>query len=286
MSMNLTVCAGTDVGLVRAKNEDAFVVADLANNDLIGDTPIADLEIGERGVLLAVSDGMGGHKAGEVASALVVRSLRRTMANEHNLRLNDARIENAVRQANREVWVASHSPGRERMGATLTALYFHGPTAYYAEVGDSRAYLLRGGEMIQVTHDQSYVQVLVDSGALRPEDAADSPYKNLVLQAMGQGPDVRAAFGRIELREGDCFVLCSDGLTNSIESDEIRETVLGAASMDVACAALIERAKEHGGKDNITVILASVRGDLPAYAPQERISDSLRVLQEFDAHAA
>ena len=286
MSISLTVCAGTDVGLVRATNEDSYVVADLANNSLIGNAPVKDLEIGERGVLLAVSDGMGGHNAGEVASALVVQSMTRAMANAHDPRIDDARVGNAVEQANRDVWLASHSPGREKMGATLTALYLHGPAAHFAEVGDSRAYLLRGGRLVQVTHDQSYVQALVDAGALKPEDAAGSPYRNLVLQAMGQKREVRAALGRVELREGDRFLLCSDGLTNSLDPDEMRDTILGARSMDAACKALIELANKRGGRDNITVILASVRGDLPAFAPQEQISDTVRILREFDAHAS
>jgi serine/threonine protein phosphatase PrpC len=167
------------------------------------------------------------------------------------------------------------------MGATLTAMYLQGPTAYIAEVGDSRAYLLRRGELVQVTRDQSYVQLLVEAGAMRPEEAAVAPSKNVILQAMGQRDDVQVALGRLELRQRDCFILCSDGLTNELSEAEIRQTVLGAPNMHVACAMLINLAKNHGGKDNITVILGGVSGDLPASMPGEAVSDTLQVLQEF-----
>ncbi len=124
MAVNLTVYGQTDVGLVRNKNEDAFVIADLTGGSVAKEQRIARFEVGQRGVLLAVSDGIGGHQAGEVASALVVESVRRTMI---QLRQSvpeqaDARMEEAAKRANREVWQAAHYPGREKMGATLTAV--------------------------------------------------------------------------------------------------------------------------------------------------------------------
>ncbi len=227
MTINLEVCAQTDVGRVCRKNEDAFVIADLTGGNLLGERQVGRFEIGDRGVLLAVSDGVGGHQAGEVASALVVESLRRSLAADSDRR-SDALLEEATLRANREVWQAAHFPGREEMGATLTALYIRGRVAHIAEVGDSRAYLLRGGEMRQVTHDQSYVQLLVDSGALSPEAAESSEQRNIILQAMGLEPSVNVALGRLELRQQDCFILCSDGLTNKLSAAEIRETILGS----------------------------------------------------------
>src|SRR5579863_4492800 len=163
MPLNLTVVAQTNVGLVRESNEDAFVIADLTGGSLVEGGRIAKFEVGQRGVLLAVSDGMGGHQAGEVASALVVESLRRSMAQSPQA-TSEALLERAALQANREVWRAAHMPGREHMGATLTAVFIHDKTAYIAEVGDSRAYLVRNGQIKQVTRDQSYVQLMVDSG--------------------------------------------------------------------------------------------------------------------------
>lgn len=280
MPIRLTVCAATDVGLVRKTNEDAFVIADLTADKPIG-AAFTRVAVGERGVLLAVSDGMGGHNAGEVASRIVVDSLRRTMASSPAP--IEALVETAVKAANTEVWQASHLPGQERMGATLTALLLRGGTAHIAEVGDSRAYLLRGGSLVQVTHDQSYVQTLVDSGAIKPEEADSQPLKNLILQAMGQQPDVMVALGRLELRQRDCFILCSDGLTNLVTPDEMRETILAAPRLDAACSKLIALANEHGGHDNITVILGGVSGDLPPLVAGEPISETFQVLQEFDA---
>jgi serine/threonine protein phosphatase PrpC len=286
MSINLAVCGFTDVGLVRETNEDALVIADLTGDSFIGAIPKAGFEIRERGVLLAVSDGMGGHNAGEVASALVVESLKRAMKTAPWSASDEVLFERAVKSANRLVWEAAQLPDRKDMGATLTAVFLHGPTAYIAEVGDSRAYLLRGGRLVQVTRDQSFVQMLVDAGALTPEDAADAPYKNVILQAMGQEPEVQVALGKIDLRQGDCFLLCSDGLTNELGASEIRDAILNAPRLEAAGTTLIGLARARGGHDNITVVLGAVSGQLPEVAPGERVSGALERLKEFDAPAS
>jgi PPM family protein phosphatase len=281
MPVNLTVCAQTDVGLVRKSNEDAFVVADLTGGSLLQEQRSARFEVGRRGVLLAVSDGMGGHKAGEVASALVVESLHRAMAGHHGDEPSDALLEKATVQASREVWQAAHYPGRENMGATLTALFIHGKTAYIAEVGDSRAYLLRGGQIAQVTRDQSYVQFLIDSGAMTLGQAKGSGLSNVILQAMGSKPEVSVALGKLDLRQRDCLLLCSDGLSNPLGPEEIRQIVLTSSRLDVACARLIEAAKQRGGDDNITAIVAGVSGDVPRAVSGESIAETFFVIQEF-----
>jgi serine/threonine protein phosphatase PrpC len=281
MAVNLTVYGQTDVGLVRKSNEDAFAIADLTGGSLLKEQRIAQFEVGQRGVLLAVSDGMGGHQAGEVASALVVESLRRAMAGQGSAGASDALLEKATIQANREVWQAAHYPGRENMGATLTALFVHDKAAYIAEVGDSRAYLLRGGKIVQVTRDQSYVQLLVDSGAMSAAQAKQSDLSNIVLQAMGLRPEVSVALGRLDLRQLDCLVLCSDGLSNKLSADEIRQVILASTRLDAACASLIDEAKRRGGEDNITAIVAGVDGDLPPIATGERISGTFFVIREF-----
>jgi serine/threonine protein phosphatase PrpC len=282
MRTHLTLCARTDVGLVRKRNEDAFVVADLTGGSLLQESRGARFEVGDRGVLLAVSDGMGGHAAGDVASALVVESLVRTMGRARGVYDADALLDAATVRANRAVWEAGHHPGRENMGATLTALFVHGRAAHLAEVGDSRAYLIRGGEIAQVTHDQSYVQLLVDSGTISPEEAKRSDVRNVILQAMGTMPDVTVALGRVDLRDRDCFVLCSDGLSNLVPPSDIRDTVLGSRDAYGACRSLVELAKRRGGEDNITVIVAGVGGDLPKQAPGERISQAVSILREFE----
>ena len=283
MPVNLTVVARTDVGLVRATNEDSFVIADLTGGSLLDEQTLARFEIGQRGVLLAVSDGMGGHQAGEVASALVVESLRRSMAQQPPSGPPDALLEKAALRANREVWTAAHHPGRERMGATLTAVFVHDRMAYIAEVGDSRAYLVRGGHIQQVTRDQSYVQLMVESGRMSPDEARRSRYGNVILQAMGLSENVRIATGRLELRQRDCFVLCSDGLSSLVSDDEIRAAVLGTRDLDGVCAQLVELAKRRGGSDNITVIVAGISGNLQELVAGEKISDTLVTVQEFDS---
>ncbi len=285
MPVNLTVVAQTEVGLVRRANEDSFVIADLTGGSLLDGQRVARFEVGKRGVLLAVSDGMGGHKAGEVASALVVESLRRSMAQSRQ-GTSDALLEKAAMQANREVWQAAHVPGREQMGATLTAVFIHDRTAFIAEVGDSRAYLVRGGQIEQVTRDQSYVQLMVDSGTMSPEEAKRSSLNSVILQAMGVKETVQVALGRLELRQRDCFILCSDGLSSVVSTDEIREVVVTAGRLDNACGRLVQLAMKRGGDDNITVIVGGVSGDLPALVPGERIADALVEVRAFEPRAA
>jgi serine/threonine protein phosphatase PrpC len=284
MPIHLTVYGQTDPGLVRPSNEDAFVIADLTGGSLLMEQRIAQFEVGQQGVLLAVSDGMGGHAAGEIASALVVESLRRSMA-QHPGEARDALLEKAVLQANRDVWEAARYPGRENMGATLTAVFIHGGVAHIAEVGDSRAYLLRNGNVLQVTRDQSYVQLLVDVGALSPEDAKKSEVSNVILQAMGLKPDVTAAIGRLDLRDRDAFILCSDGLSNKASIEELRDLVLTSPGLDAACVRMIDLAKSRGGEDNVTVVVAGVSGDLPQPVASESLSQTLHVLQEFEPAA-
>lgn len=285
MPLRLTVAARTDIGQVRRVNEDAFLVADAAGLALDPSPGVRRFEVGPRGALLAVSDGMGGHKAGEVASALTLASLHRALAGTAGQPDADpvVLVDRAVEAANRDVYQAALAPGREKMGATLTAILVDEAGAHIAEIGDSRAYLIRGGVIQQVTRDQSYVQVLLEAGAIAPEEAPRSPMRNIILQAMGQQPSVAAALGRLALRRRDCLLLCTDGLSGALTDDELRDVVLASPSLDAACERLVALANERGGKDNITVLLAGVGGDLPPPAPGESIDDTLDVLRSFDA---
>jgi serine/threonine protein phosphatase PrpC len=282
VTVRLAVCARTDIGR-RSSNQDAFLVADLTADTLVESATVSRLQVGERGVLLAVSDGMGGHKAGGAASAVVIESLRRWMSGAPGDARSEIRLARAVEGSSREAWDAAQKPGCEGMGATVTALFLDGGTAYIAEVGDSRAYILRGGVLVQVTHDQSYVQLLVDRGALKAEDAAQAPHRNVILQAMGQATEVQVALGKLELRQRDCLLLCSDGLTNELTADEIARTILDAPTLDEACDRLILLAKRRGGRDNITAILGGVSGDLPPLVAGADLLETLQVLREFQA---
>jgi serine/threonine protein phosphatase PrpC len=210
-------------------------------------------------VLVAVSDGMGGAAAGEVASALVVESLRDYLDDECREADILASIKCAVEEANKDVWQAASASGRQGMGATLTAVVVHRALAHIAQVGDSRAYLLRGGRISRITKDQSYVEFLIDAGMITREEAEHSPYKHVILQAMGVRPEVQIGLGRIPMRRGDVFLLCSDGLWEKVRDEEML-AIAGASGLAEACDPLIALAHERGGEDNITVVIAHVDG--------------------------
>jgi serine/threonine protein phosphatase PrpC len=167
------------------------------------------------------------------------------------------------------------------MGATLTAVYFRGSAAYVAEVGDSRAYLIRAGRITQLTKDQSYVQMLVDTGAVTSAQARDSPDRNLILQAMGNQTNVAIGLGRLELRRLDCLLLCSDGLTTKLSDDVIRDLVLSSLDLSTARDRLVDLANERGGEDNTTVVLGGVSGDLPPPNVGEPVDVTYRILETF-----
>ena len=278
----LRVFGQSDVGRVRKSNEDAFVIADLKETLPIHATaqPIA-LEVGSLGILLAVSDGMGGERAGEVASALTLQSLRCELPAAQG-GTAEAALTASVEKANRRVWDAAAESNRKGMGATLTAVLIHGRRAYVAEVGDSRAYVLRGSRLCQVTHDQSYAQVLFDAGTLTREEVETFQYRNVIMQAIGTKEDVVVALNRFTLRRGDRLLLCSDGLTGKVHDEEIRGVLLSTPRLDAACAALVELANARGGEDNITVVVAEMSGEgLPELTGEERVS--LETVQAFTA---
>ena len=284
--VTVTAFGLTDPGRVRKNNEDAFLISQLAKAaDGTMPEEVVTFHADEHAVVLAVSDGMGGAEAGEVASALVVQSLRDAMMNAKGDW--DEATKLAVEKANRAVWDAAKEPGKKGMGATVTAVCVHKNQAHIAEVGDSRAYLVRNGRIRQVTRDQSFVQFLVDSGALKPEEAETYPMKNVVLQAMGQHADVQVALGRLELRRGDRLLLCSDGLSGMVTANDMRDAIERAKSLDEACSELITLANERGGEDNITVVIAEVGGEgLAVPRDAETLTQTFQVLAEYKAAAA
>ncbi len=280
-NIQLTVFARSDMGRVRTNNEDAFLVSDLESGARL-ETPAVDVDVRDRGILLVVSDGMGGHAAGEVASALVVESLRKSLSDPKGDHHSHQRlIDAAVRSANAAVVAAAQANGKRGMGATLTAALVHDHEAFIASVGDSRGYLLRGGKLRQITKDQSFVQSLVDAGVMTPEQAKNSSRKNVILQAMGREKDVRAAIGRLSLRRGDRLLLCCDGLSNAVSDAEL-EAMLADSDTGAICDRMIDLANERGGHDNLTAVIALIEGDgLPLPSEQERAAPGLEVLQEF-----
>lgn len=253
----------THVGRVRAGNEDACTMVDLDKAAFVSGGSLARFDVGDKGVLLAVSDGMGGAKDGEVASRITIETLARTLLGSDGAVDGSTVLEHATRAAHRAVWDEScrvGQSGRTRMGATLTAAIVRGRSLSIAQVGDSRAYLLRQGKMTQITTDQTMIQSLIDKGLMKPEDAESSPFRNILTQAMGHQEDVHVTMSEIELRDRDCVLICSDGLTNELTDEEIRDTILQSIRLDVAAKRLVEMANARGGRDNITVVLAGVGG--------------------------
>ena len=279
--IKVTIAARSDIGCVRSNNEDAFTVAELATGaqlDAIAANAAFDLP--DQGLLLAVSDGMGGHQAGEVASSLVLDSLRQGLVAERSGPV-ETRLELAVRRANAAVLRAARSQNRQGMGATLTGVVLIGDQAYIAEVGDSRAYLCRGGRLHQLTRDQSLVQMLVDGGMISKKDAKHSPHRNVIVQAMGLADTVRVAIGRLALRRLDTILVCCDGVSNAISDDELQR-ILSWHAPRRAAVRLIDLANERGGEDNLTVIVAQFDGvGLKPASASESLSDTFEVLQAF-----
>jgi protein phosphatase len=260
--IHVEVAGRSDVGCQRQRNEDYFSVLDLTHTEATG--PF-DADAGPRGFLFLVCDGMGGHVAGQVASHLAVDMVTERMAEAPP----DASAESmarvvraAARRANARIFrVATENPRLEGMGTTLSAAVLAGSTLVVAQVGDSRAYVLRGTELAQVTRDQSLVEELIRTGQLTEVEAQDFEATNIILQALGVAADVDVALTRVDLRRGDHLLVCSDGLSGVVEDDHIKDAISTAATPDDACKRLIELARESGGPDNITCVVGRFGGE-------------------------
>jgi protein phosphatase len=264
----VTVFGRTDVGRMREHNEDAFVVADLTRGHATLQPEVRTHVVGGRGTLFMVADGMGGAAAGEIASAMAIDAVLREVSGA--LEGNDApneetfatAIKRATSAANAEIHMfAVEHPEFRGMGTTATVAGVLGDAVYLAQVGDSRAYLVRGGVAAQITKDQSLMQKLVEAGELTEEEAAQSERRNIILQALGPEPQIKIDLTHQQLRRGDILVLCSDGLSGQVKTDEIARIVTEEDDPMTACKRLIDRANENGGPDNITVIVVRFDGD-------------------------
>lgn len=267
--------ARTDRGLTRQNNEDALAVASLSRDEDISDLRSFACALEERGALFVVADGMGGGDDGEIASRMavdIVVSEMRTRWSRSNDRGSEAfarALKSSLEEANAQIHSHATSSSKYRpMGTTATAVAVLGDRAFVGQIGDSRAYLVRGGTAHQVTKDQSLVQQLVDAGTLTPDEAAVSHQRNVIMQALGPTATVQVALTHQQLRQGDALVLCSDGLTGVTTADEIAQEVGGTADPAAACDHLIGQANERGGPDNITVIVVYVDG--PGLQPGEQ----------------
>ena len=274
----LELAAKTDRGRTRDHNEDTFLVADLTRGTtdfLVG----GRASIGPRGVLLLVADGMGGAAAGELASAMAADLIFQHLAISWG-RSNDVggddfirHLRLAVELANTRIHeYAKDHPDARGMGTTSTVVGVLGNRLYLAQVGDSRAYLVRHGAAIQITKDQSLMQRLIDAGELTEEQAAVSERRNIILQALGPDAKIRVDVTYQDLARGDTLVICSDGLSGQVKRDEIGDVVSASGDPNAACDHLIDLANERGGPDNITVVVGRFDGPgLPSPVDRENV---------------
>jgi len=228
----------SDQGRIRTSNEDSFFVNGRTN-------------------LFLVADGMGGHAAGEIASGIARDTLQELLAKPGAARNPTEALQAAAQAANARIYEAQrHTAEYSGMGSTLTALMFSGGKYYVAQVGDSRAYLLRDGELSQLTKDHSVVWHLFETGVLRKQDLSRHPQKNLITRSIGPHPQVEADIESGEALENDLFLLCSDGLTDVLADDAIHK-ILSDGAMDPQQIAdtLVNAANKGGGPDNVTVVV-------------------------------
>ncbi len=277
--------ATSHIGRVRKGNEDNYLLLQISGAKAWTSSQEPDefvietqkFTVDDDGLVLAVSDGMGGALAGEVASQMAVETVSQKIldgADPEKTIAPDAldssligRIYDATVYANYLIHQQGRSdPQYQGMGATFTGIGITADGVDLVQVGDSRAFLIRSGKIYQITKDQSLVQQLIDAGQIKPEEAETHPLKNVILQALGAQSEIYPVSARLKPHHDDILLLCSDGLSNKVTGAGMQRIVSDHKDrLEMACAALIKEANDRGGEDNITVILAHLTGDsLPA----------------------
>lgn len=246
--LDLAVAARTDMGRVRENNEDKF---DFFQPD---ELPV----LAVKGSFFAVADGMGGHESGQVASELGLKTVLTQYYADPDEDVEKS-LAAAIVAANSYVFdTAQVVPGRQGMGTTCTTAVIRENELYVGHVGDSRAYLIRDGKMEQVTEDHSWVAEQVKRGALTAEEAANSPFRNVITRSLGAAAEVEPDVYHRELEVGDVLLLCSDGLTGYADDQTIFE-LANSYGPSMAALKLVQTACENGGGDNVTVVIVGVR---------------------------
>ncbi len=246
--MHITCAGRTDVGVIRSGNEDNYIV------------------VPDRGIFV-VADGMGGHAAGEVASEMAVRYVARELGSLRGLGDEQVadRMRTAIRGANGAIFQRTLTePDKRGMGTTVTALVLYDARFLIGQVGDSRAYLLRDGKLVQLTKDHSYVQEQVDAGYLTPDQARAHPYSNVITRCVGANSDVIPDVYAGALKPMDLFLLASDGLTGMVEDPDLVQVLKSGRTPQEQVDALISEANRHGGLDNITAVVVRIDSVDPA----------------------
>src|SRR3989454_5397050 len=288
--------AKTDVGRVRRGNEDNFLLLDLTaarawsgSDGAENPDDMREFTLGEHGLVLVVSDGMGGALAGDVASRMAIEAVRDvlmgTNTDGNGCDPDSSLVEclrHATMEANKNIHYKSLEDSRcSGMGATLTGAAVKDDKLDLIQVGDSRAYLMRGQQIRLATKDQSLVQQLVDVGQISEEEAETHMFRNVILQALGAQNGLTPATARIKIRQGDMLLLCSDGLSGKLRADEIQKIVAGNGDdLSAACDSLVQEANNRGGEDNITVILARFSGEDLQKTTSEKITIELPPQEE------
>lgn len=242
--MQIAVGASTDIGMIRQGNEDNFFA-----------------EADERRGVFVVADGMGGHAAGEVASEMAVQIISRPLLTLGSVTEPGAAelVSKAMQDANRAIYDRMLAEtDKQGMGTTATVMALSDSGYLIGQIGDSRAYLLRDGALTQITKDHSYVQEQVDAGLLTPEQARYHPYSNVITRCVGASEEVDADIYAGEAREGDVFLLCSDGLTGMVDDRRLQQLLLARSGPGRIVDSLIAEANGRGGLDNITAVVVQV----------------------------
>jgi len=250
--------AKTDLGRIRENNEDKFEFF----------LPENEESLAKKGAFYAVADGMGGHAAGQIASEIALKTTAKAYYSDQSPMVEES-LRAAVGQANGLIYETARAiPDRSGMGTTITALVVRGEEAFIAQVGDSRCYRVRDGKISQITEDHSWVGEQVRLGGLTREQAEMSPFRNVITRCLGTSPSVDVDIFSEELRVGDIFLLCSDGLSGEVDEDEMRQAMLDGSPSEAA-RNLVDLALERGGRDNVTVLILAIR-DIVTDEPKPR----------------
>ncbi|KAF0249261.1 MAG: protein phosphatase [bacterium] len=282
-----SICAISDPGIVRTNNEDSFLLTDLKKGKSLADSSRVEKSVLDNSLLLVVSDGVGGSQLGELASELSVLSIKDALMSMNiNISAYD-RLTAAVEQANHTVWSENvKNPKQEWMKATLTAAVIEQNKAYIATVGDSRAYIIRGHRIKQLTTDQTLAGVLASKGVVDSSESHKHVRNNVILQAIGNAESIQVAISTINLEQNDYLLLCSDGLSNKLLAQELIMYAINY-SPEVAANHMVTLAKQRGGEDNITIILARFEGDGLASKREKNMNLTTEVkhISTFDPYA-
>ncbi len=273
-SENVKAVVLSDMGNIRTNNEDIGMFYRIADEDITR----------EKGYLLIVADGMGGHKAGEVASKMATEIISQEYFKQNGNGSIEKNLFKAFSLANKRIYdLASSQKAFHGMGTTCSAFVITGDNVYYAHVGDSRGYFLKNNSIVRITEDHTYVQELVNKGEITPKEADIHPKRNILTNAMGTKPDLRIDTGKCNyiFEKKDRLMLCSDGLYDYLNENELAE-ILSSKTLQEAAEYMIAEAKKRGGHDNITVVL-SEKTEIPKETIAKETKDfELPQTKEYD----